>query len=187
MSIRIALLLALAVLSVSAQTNAVAPAGQAVASETAVNPGLAAARRYESTREDCIEARRMICGRIIKILPAGLVIESGYTNLMRLPNNQSWLIPGTVVASRPQNLVESNQPDAICGGLIFLADVPKSRGKPKKPKLYDYVMAEGFPIGHYTYTSVGSIQRTVRQFTTNLGVATRWHFNQDEQQNVSTK
>ena len=145
------------------------------------------AQRYEQTRVECIQARRIICGKIIKVLPDGLVIESGYTNLMRAPLNKSWLIPGTVVASRPANLVEANEPGTICVGLVFLADQPKGRGKPKKPKIYDYVDVEGFPLGQYTYTSVGGIQRTVRQFTTKLAKATQWRFDQSGKTGLAPK
>ena len=45
----------------------------------------------EKIRDDCIEGRRIICGRIVKILADGLVVESGYTNLMRAPLDKSWL------------------------------------------------------------------------------------------------
>jgi len=181
------LLFILAVLSASAQTNPPAPADRPEIFPTQANPGLSPAQRYEKTRVDCIQARRIICGKILKVLPNGLVIESGYTNLMRAPLNKSWLIPGTVMATRPANLVEANEPDTVCVGLVFLADQPKSRGKPKKPKIYDYVNVEGFPVGQYTYTSVGGIQRTVRQFTTKLAKATQWHFDQGEPQNPPPK
>ncbi len=162
--LRIALLFLVSVLSASAQTNQTASEAQ----------------RYEQARVDCIQARRIICGKILKVLPDGLVIESGYTNLMRAPLNKSWLIPDTVVAARPANLVEANEPGTICVGLVFLADQPKGRGKPKKPKVYDYVNVESFPLGQYTYTSVGGIHRTVRQFTTRLAMATQWRFDQSE-------
>ena len=176
-----------AVWSASAQTNPPAPAGRSETFPTQASPGLSPAQRYEKTRVDCIQARRIICGKILKVLPNGLVVESGYTNLMRAPLNKSWLIPGTVMAARPANLVEANEPDTVCVGLVFLVDQPKSRGKPKKPKIYDYVNVEGFPIGQYTYTSVGGIQRTVRQFTTKLAKATQWHFDQGEQPNPPPK
>ena len=186
---RTALLLFLVALSASAQTNSPAPSGRsgALQSQPESAADSAMAQRYEQTRVECIQARRIICGKIIKVLPDGLVIESGYTNLMRAPLNKSWLIPGTVVASRPANLVEANEPGTICVGLVFLADQPKGRGKPKKPKVYDYVDVEGFPLGQYTYTSVGSIQRTVRQFTTKLARATQWRFDQSGKTGLAPK
>jgi len=184
---KLALLFVFAVLSASAQTNSLAPTDRSETFRTQTNQGLSLAQRYEKTRMDCIQSRRIICGKILRVLPDGLVVESGYTNLMRSPINKSWLIPGTVVAARPANLVEANEPDAVCVGLVFLTDLPKSRGKPKKPRVYDYVNTEGFPIGQYTYASVGGIQRTVRQFTTKLSNATQWHFEQNEQQNTPPK
>jgi hypothetical protein len=182
MSMRIALILFFAVWSVSAQTNS--PVLKTV--QPQINPGLLA-QRYEQTRVNCIQARRIICGKILKVLPDGLVVDSGYTNLMRSPLNKSWLIPGTVTATRPNNLVEANEPGTVCVGLVFLTDLPKTRGKPKKPKVYDYVNVEGFPMGQYTYTSVGSIQRTVRLFTTKLAKATQWNFEQSESQTAPSK
>lgn len=184
---RILLLFVIAVLSVSAQTNSLQSAGRAEPAPTATNEALSAALRFQKVRMDCIRARRIICGKIIKVLPEGLAVDSGYTNLMRAPLNKSWFIPGTVVATRPAGLIEANQPDAVCVGLIFLADLPKSKGKPRKPKLYDYVNLEAFPIGMYTYTSVGAVQHTVRRFTTKLSTATQWNFKQSEQANAPSK
>jgi len=125
----------------------------------------------ETTRSNCIQNRRIICGRIVRMLPGGLVVDSGYTNLMRQPLESSWLIPGTAEARREPNLVERNEPDCPCIGLVYLTDLPKSRRA--KPKLYDYVVLEGFPAGHFTYKSVGTVQHTVRHYSANLAVAVR--------------
>jgi hypothetical protein len=117
----------------------------------------------DKIRAECIQGRRTICGRILKVLPGGLVVESGYTNLLRPPLDRSWLVPGTVQAAREPNLVEANEPGCVCVGLVFLTDIPKSRAA--KPKPYDYVVIQGYPAGQYTYTSVGTTQRTVRRFS----------------------
>jgi hypothetical protein len=179
------LLLVFAALSASAQTNLVAPTNRPGTFQIQTNQEFSLAQRHEKARVDCIQARRIICGKIIKVLPAGLVVDSGYTNLLRSPLNESWLIPGTVTATRAENMVEASQPDAVCVGLVFVADVPKSKGV--KPKVYDYVHLEGFPVGQYTYASVGGIKRTVRQFTTKLQNATQWNFEQGGQQNAPPK
>lgn len=127
----------------------------------------------ERVRAICIEGRRLICGKILEVLPDGLVVDSGYTDLLRQPLIQSWLVPGTVKASRAENLLEENKPGDICIGLVFLTNLPK--GKKLKPAQYDYVIIEGYPAGQYTYTSVGSIQRTVRQFCASLNAAVNWN------------
>ena len=114
------------------------------------------------------------------MLPEGLVVDSGYTNLMREPLKSSWLIPGTVTAKRAVNLVESSQPDSVCVGQLFIADAPIS--KSAKPKIYDFVVLEGFPIGEFTYTSVGELKRTVRKFTCKIANAVRWKLEQEEMQ-----
>jgi hypothetical protein len=125
----------------------------------------------EAIRASCIQGRRIICGRILKVLPGGLVVDSGYTNLMRRPLDRFWLIPGTVEAERERDLLEKNEPDCVCAGLVFVTDPPKSRRA--KPKVFDYVVLQAFPTGHFTYNSVGTIQRTVRRFSGSLPIAVR--------------
>jgi hypothetical protein len=114
---------------------------------------IAAAKQTERARMECVENRRLICGRILRVLPEGLVVESGYTNLLRQPLIQSWLVPGTVTASRANNLMESREQDAVCVGLVFLTDLPRKRGT--KPHQYDYVIIRGYPTGNYNYHSMG--------------------------------
>ena len=133
-------------LSVAAQTSQasatnateVTPSSptQSVQSPTNQTPSLA--EHIQQIRADCIQNRRYICGKILQVLPEGLVIDSGYTDLLRVPSTGSWLVPGTVTASRATGLIEGQEPDSICVGLVFLTDIPKSR-RPK-PKLYDYVI-----------------------------------------------
>src|SRR5262249_38753039 len=117
----------------------------------------------EQLRTTCLHGRRSICGKILRIFPNGLLVESGYTNLLREPLTQSWLVPGSVIASRAQNLVESKEPGALCVGTIFLTDLP--RGKPQQ---YDYVILAGYLTGEFSYISVGSVRKTVRRFSANL-------------------
>src|ERR1700743_503283 len=94
-----------------AQTNNVASTNQSPAGSL---PASAREQRREQIRTNCIQNRRMICGKILKVLPEGLVVDSGYTNLMRYPLNRSWLVPGSAVAVRAEQLVEGSQPDAVC-------------------------------------------------------------------------
>jgi hypothetical protein len=126
-------------------------------------------QRAYQIRLDCIEGRRSICGRILNIFPDGLVVESGYTNLLRQPLTSSWLVPGKVTASRAVNLVESAEPGSVCLGTVYLTDYPKS--KKLKPKRYDYVIIEGYPAGQCTYTSLGTIHKTARRFSAQLAEA----------------
>ncbi|HWY30918.1 MAG TPA: hypothetical protein VNX46_09200, partial [Candidatus Acidoferrum sp.] len=126
----------------------------------------------EQVRSECLAGRRMICGKILRVLPDGLVVESGYTDLLRPPLTASWLVPGTVSATRTPNLVESREPGSVGVGTVFLTDLPRSRGK--KPKPFDFVMLLAYPAGEATYTSVGTVQKTVRRFTGTLGVAVKF-------------
>lgn len=122
----------------------------------------------EQWRAKCIAERRSIRGKILRIFPNGILVESGYTNLLRQPLTKSWLVPGTVTATLAENLVESREPGALCVGTIFVTDLP--RGKPKQ---YDYVILAGYPTGEFTYTSVGTVRKTVRRFSANLDKAVR--------------
>jgi hypothetical protein len=65
------------------------------------NQGLSMGQRVEKARWDCVQNRRIICGKILKAPPGGLIIDSGYTNLMRPPSNRSLLVPGAPNARRP--------------------------------------------------------------------------------------
>jgi hypothetical protein len=170
----------LAAASAFAQTN-LPPASTSPNDEN-----IAVMQHVEELRARCIENRRIICGKILKILPEGIVVDSGYTNLMRAPLNQSWLIPGAVVAERATNVVEQAAADSVCIGQVFLIDLPKPpRGM--KPKIFDYIILEGFPMGTYTYTSVGSVQHTVRQFSTKVTDAVRWMYGQEIDEQEKTK
>jgi hypothetical protein len=125
----------------------------------------------ERIRTACIEGRRRVCGKILEVFPGGLVVDSGYTNLLRQPLTQSWLVPGTVAADRAKNLLEGKNPGDTCIGLVFLTNFPK--GKKIKPAQYDYVIIEGYPAGQYTYTSMGTIERTIRRFSASLDAAVK--------------
>lgn len=171
-----ALMILLTALSACGQTSGpvtatnAPPAGQVVASTTDTNR-LAVLQHIEAVRAECIQGRRSICGKILKILPDGLIIESGYTDLLRPPLASSWLVPGTVVAHRDSQLIEASEPASVCSGLVCLINLPKLRGT--KPALYDYVVLQGYPAGQKTYTSVGTVQRTVRRFSVSLEGAVR--------------
>lgn len=184
---RFSLLLVFAALSAPAQpslgalTNRLETVSNSPAEtfQQPTNRGVAPAQRAEEIRAAGIASRRSICGKILKIQTDGLVVDSGYTNLLRAPLTRSWLAPGKVSATRAAIAVEGHEPNALCIGQVFLTDLPKLRGG-AKPKLYDYVMLEGYPAGEYTYTSVGSVQRTVRKFSASLDAAVRWKFKPGE-------
>lgn len=171
MNVKFTFLFFFAVLSASAQTNAVNAVSNSPAQiiQTPTNQTPSIEERTARIRADCVQGRRSICGRILKVLPDGLVIESGYTNLVRYPLDRSWLVPGTAMANRTTGLVEGNEPGSMCVGLVFLTDIPKLRGT--KPKQYDYVVIQGYPAGQYTYASLGTIERTVRRFSVGLQTA----------------
>jgi hypothetical protein len=169
------LLLLLTTLCAAAQTNLAVVNNQIGSAST--NQIIPPAQRLEKVRTTCIQTRRQVCGKILKILPDGLVIDSGYTNLDQPLLNRLWLQPGSVATGRVQNAVEGNQPDTMCIGLVFLTDLPRGKGpgNKAKPKLYDYVNLEAYAAGQFTYTSVGNVQRTVRRYSANLAKAIQWN------------
>ena len=162
-----ALAISAAVYSTRAQTN-VATATVATAPAAGNPPAAVTVALREQWRSSCIAGRRAICGKILRVFPDGLLIESGYTNLLRQPLTKSWLVPRSVIASRAPNLVESREPGAICVGTVMLTDLPRG-----KPHPYDYVILTGYPAGEFTYLSVGTIQKTVRRFSASLGQAVK--------------
>lgn len=123
----------------------------------------------ERLRTECVQGRRYVCGRVLQILPDGLVIDSGYTELLNPPLNQTWVSPGTVTLKRDPNVLELNAPDAVCIGPVFLTDIPKR----PKVKQYDYVVIHGYPAGQITYAPVPGITKTVRRFSAGLETAVR--------------
>lgn len=136
-----------------------------------------AQEQREQMRGQCIAERRSICGKILRIFPNGILVESGYTNLLREPLTRSWLVPGTVTATRTEHLVESREPGALCVGTVFLTDLPRG-----KPHPYDYVIICGYPAGEFTYSSVGGINKTVRHFSANVDKAVQANLAQSQEQ-----
>jgi len=171
-AVKLTLAFLCAALPVFAQTNS--PQSTA----PAVDENMAVLQHVEELRAVCIQNRRMICGKILKVLPDGIVVDSGYTNLMRAPLNQSWLIPASAAAERATNLVERSEADSVCVGRVFLTDLPRvPRGKTLH--VFDFVVLEGFPMGDCTYTSVGTVEHTVRKFSTKVANAVRWLYGRE--------
>src|SRR2546430_7534831 len=87
--------------------------------------------RSEQVRAECVEGRRYICGKVLQITADGIVVDSGYAELLNPPLNRSWVVLGTAVVKRDGAAVEEKKPDAICIGLVFLT------GTPKKPQVHE--------------------------------------------------
>ena len=128
------------------------------------------AQKAEQIRTECVNGRRRVCGQVLQITPGGLVVDSGYTDLLRAELSRSWVAPGTVSAARPANLIEEQTPGAPCVGLVFLADIPKRPAV----KLYDYVIIEAYPAGDYVYEAVPNVKKTIRRFSARLEGAVQW-------------
>ena len=149
-------------------TGEIAPAKSDTAPAPPDSP-VAGSVRAEQIRTDCIKGRRLICGRVLKVSPDGLVVESGYTDLLRPPLTQSWVVPGTATASRDPAVLELNEAGTPCIGPVFLTDIPK------RPKVnnYDYVIITGYPAGQYAYSPAPGVEKTIRKFSAGLDTAVR--------------
>jgi hypothetical protein len=135
-----------------------------------------AAELTDQVRNACIKGRRVICGKVIKVFPDGLVVDSGYTALMKSPFNKSWVVDSGASVSRAPKTLEVNEPGAACIGIVFLTDIPKR----PTAKLYDYVVIQGYPVGQHTYTSVPGVQKTVRGFSAGLDTAIRMNLEAEQ-------
>jgi len=167
---KIVFLLILAGFSALGETNQAASTNVAVApTAVAQAEAVRVAQRTEQVRADCIEGRRYIAGRVLQILPDGLVVDSGYSRLMSPPLNRSWVVRGTASVTRDPSAVEEKKPDALCIGPVFLSNIPK-----RPPvKQYDYVVIHAYPAGDYAYSPVEGIQKTVRRFCAGLDSAVK--------------
>jgi hypothetical protein len=141
------------------------PADASTNSDSAVKAP--SASNYEQIRAACIANRRRICGRVLQVTPAGLVVDSGYTNLLAPPFNHTWLTRANANLARPTNLVEGTVTDSVAVGLVFLTDVPRRQ----KPRQYDYVALIGYPAGQYVYAPMPGVSKNIRRFAGGLETA----------------
>lgn len=167
------LLLFVAILTGCVHENAVVRTEKVAPAQTTVpaslEPAATTAVRAEQIRKDCIQGRRLICGKVLKVFPDGLVVDSGYTDLLRPPLTESWVVPGTVAAQRNTTVLELNEPGTPCIGLAFLTDIPKRQ----TVKQFDYVILMGYPAGQYVYTPAPNVQKTIRKFAAGLETAVK--------------
>lgn len=126
-------------------------------------------QRAAEIRTACIDGRRAVCGKVIKIVPGGLVVDSGYATLMEPPFNQSWVISGGASVTRDPKVMELNKPASPCIGVVFLTDVPKRPAV----KLYDYVVLQAYPCGQFNYVPVVGVQKVIRKFSAGIDTAVK--------------
>lgn len=122
------------------------------------------AQRAEKIRAACIEGRRYVAGRVMQVTTNGLAVDSGYASLLQPPFNQSWVVRSTASVEKDSHMVEENHPDAVCVGLVWLANTPK---RPQL-KLYDYVVIHAYPAGEQIYRPVPGVEKKLRRFSASL-------------------
>jgi len=151
-------------LPVVAQTNVTSLANER--NQTAVRDR---DQRAADIRAACINGRRCVCGKVIKIVPEGLIVESGYTALMEPPFTGAWVIPGGALVNRDSKLIERSEPASPCIGTVLLTDFPKRPAV----KLYDYVLLQAYPAGEYLYIPVPGVEKQIRKFAGGLDTAVK--------------
>jgi hypothetical protein len=160
----LALILSIAWLPAVAQTNI-----STLTSANQTNQPSIRDRRMADVRAACVNGRRCVCGKVIKIVPEGLVVESGYTALMQPPFTGSWLIPSGALVNRDKNLIERDEPASPCIGTVLLIDFPKRPAV----NLYDYVLLQAYPAGEYLYRPVAGVEKQIRKFSGGLDTAVK--------------
>ena len=126
-------------------------------------------QRAADIRTACVNGRRCVCGKVIKIVPEGLIVESGYTALMHPPFAGSWVIPAGALVNRDPKLIERDQPASPCIGTVLLTDFPRR----PEVKLYDYVLLQAYPAGDYTFVPVPGVEKQIRKFAGGLDTAVK--------------
>ncbi len=161
---RFALLLVLTVVSSQAETKTELPANGSMPSQAPQDFAATKAQRVEQVRTACIEGRRYVAGKVVQVVPEGLIVDSGYSRLLSAPFNKSWVVTGTASVNRDSNVVEEKKPDSVCVGLVLLSNIPKRPGV----KAFDYVVIHGYPAGEYTYKPVPGVEKVIRRFSASL-------------------
>src|SRR5262249_10831314 len=173
------LLLTIGSVAAFAETDIVHPTNSTTALHAVASPQqaeeLKTAQRAEQIRARCIEGRRYIAGRVLQVVPEGLVVDSGYSALLAPPFNHSWVVSGIASVNRDANAIEEKKPNALCIGVVFLSNIPKRPAV----KAYDYVALHGYPAGEYVYSPVAGVQKMVRRFSASLDRAVQINMNRD--------
>ena len=162
LSSAVALLLFAVAPTAPAQTNAPA------ADSDSLTNRAASLELSEQMRAQCIAGRRSICGKDSADFSRR---HPGRMQLHELgARDADKILARAGQCSRQPRGKSCREPRAgrACIGTVFLTDLP--RGKPHQ---YDYVIIAGYPTGEFTYTSVGTIQKTVRRFSANLDKAVK--------------
>ena len=69
----------------------------------------------------------------------------------------------------PCYLIEEKTAGAPAAGLVLLTNTPRR----PTPKLYDYVIIEGYPAGQFHYKPVPNVDKIIRRFSARIEAAVR--------------
>ncbi|MEI9962107.1 MAG: hypothetical protein WDM76_13540 [Limisphaerales bacterium] len=174
MNLKFALLLFFVALSASAQTN-VAKVASNSPSQTIpdTNQSSIVIVRGAACEADSRDLRARPSFDLRGKFSKCCLMDWWWKAVIRILCVRRWIVPGWCrarprPAARPVLLKATNRV-RFALGWFFITDIPKARRT--KPAQYDYVILQGYPAGQYTYTSLGTIERTVRRFSAGLSTA----------------
>ena len=122
----------------------------------------AAMAKYDGLKNQLIQGSRRVDGKVLQKISVGLLVESGDFGRSFKEYHED------VYGTRGGIMTEGSSPGAEALNLVLLQDYPDS-------SMADdgHVDIIAYPVGLYTYESVGKSQKTVRKFSCNLDTAIR--------------
>ena len=118
--------------------------------------------KYNRLKARLVQGSRRVDGKILQKISDGLLVQSGDHGRALREYRED------VYGARGGTMTEGNAPGAEALSLVLLQDYPD-------PNMVDdgHVDVIAYPIGLYSYDSVGKSQKTVRKFSCNLDTAIR--------------
>jgi hypothetical protein len=122
----------------------------------------AALEKYNRLKNQLWQGRKLIDGKVLQKIDAGLLVDSGEKGKFLEERISSE--PGV----GPALWHEGNTPGSEAQGLVLLQDYPD-------PNMADdgHVDIVAYPLGLFSYETVGKSEKTVRKFSCNLDTAIR--------------
>lgn len=129
----------------------------------------AAIAKYNQLRDQLIQGSRRVDGKVLQRISEGLLVDSGAASITRAEERHYGTSPdGNPISWGGGTIMEGNSPGAEALHLVLLQDYPD-------PNVVDdgHVDIFAYPVGLYSYETVGKSQKTVRKFSCNLDAAIR--------------
>ncbi len=118
--------------------------------------------KYNRLKAQLVQGSRRVDGKVLQKISEGLLVQSGELSRKMQEYHED------VYGSRPGIIIEGNRPGAEALNLVLLQDYPD-------PNMADegHVDVIAYPVGLFSYDSVGKSQKTVRKFSCDIDAAIR--------------